>query len=67
MVNDGDPKKSIYFNETQRKKNKPLGFMIRNKDLFTVLIDDVKKNIEKKRLPRLKKVSSTSSPKNEVS
>ena len=32
-----------------------------------VSVDDVKKNIEKKRLPRLKKVSSTSLPKNEVS
>ena len=35
--------------------------------LENVTVDDVKKNIEKKRLPRLKKVSSTSSPKNEVS
>ena len=44
MVNDGNHEKNIYFNKNQRKKNKPLGFMIRNKDLFTVLIDDVKKN-----------------------
>ena len=44
MVNDGDPEKSIYFNEAQRKKNKPLGFMIKNKDLFTILIDVIKKN-----------------------
>ena len=36
--------KNIYFNKTQRKKNKPLGFMIRNKDLFTILIDVIKKN-----------------------
>ncbi len=35
--------------------------------LENVTVDDVKKNIEKKRLPRLKKVSSTSSPKNEGS
>ena len=35
--------------------------------LENVTVDDVKKNIEKKRLPRLKKVSSTSSPKSEVS
>jgi phage terminase small subunit len=35
--------------------------------LENVSVDDVKKNIEKKRLPRLKKVSSTSLPKNEVS
>ena len=32
-----------------------------------VNVDTIKKNIEKKRLPRLKKVSSTSSPKNEAS
>ena len=32
-----------------------------------VNVDTIKKNIEKKRLPRLKKVSSTSLPKNEVS
>ncbi len=44
MVNDGDPNKNIYFNKTQRKKNKPLGYMIKNKDLFTVLIDVIKKN-----------------------
>ena len=44
MVNDGDPQKNIYFNKTKRKKNKPLGFMIRNRDLFTVLIDVIKKN-----------------------
>ncbi len=44
MVNDGDPEKNIYFNKTQRKKNKPLGFMIRNKDLFTVLIEIIKKS-----------------------
>ena len=35
--------------------------------LENVTVDDVKKNIEKKRLPRLKKVSATSSPKNEGS
>jgi phage terminase small subunit len=35
--------------------------------LENVSVDDVKKNIEKKRLPRLKKVSSTSLPKSEVS
>ena len=35
--------------------------------LENVSVDDVKKKIEKKRLPRLKKVSSTSLPKNEVS
>ena len=44
MVNDGSPKKNIYFNEPQTKENKPLGFMIRNKDLFTILIDVIKKN-----------------------
>ena len=44
MVNDGNYEKNIYFNKTQRKKNKPLGFMIRNKDLFTILIDVIKKN-----------------------
>ena len=44
MVNDGSPEKNIYFNKNQRKKNKPLGFMIRNKDLFTILIDVIKKN-----------------------
>ena len=44
MVNDGNHEKNIYFNKTQRKKNKPLGFMIRNKDLFTILIDVVKKS-----------------------
>ena len=44
MVNDGNPEKNIYFNKTQRKKIKPLGFMIRNKDLFTVLIDVIKEN-----------------------
>ena len=44
MVNDGSPEKNIYFNKTQRKKNKPLGFMIRNKDLFTILIEVIKKN-----------------------
>ena len=44
MVNDGDPEKNIYFNKTQGKKNKPLGFMIRNKDLFTVLIEVIKKS-----------------------
>ena len=35
--------------------------------LENVSVDDVKKNIEKKRLPRLKKVSSTSSPTDEES
>ena len=35
--------------------------------LENVTVDDVKKNIEKKRLPRLKKVSSTSSPTDEES
>ncbi|MDA9708329.1 FAD-dependent monooxygenase [Alphaproteobacteria bacterium] len=44
MVNDGNHEKNIYFNKAQRKKNDPLGFMIRNKDLFTILIDVVKKN-----------------------
>ena len=44
MVNDGNPQKNIFFNKTQRKKNKPLGFMIRNKDLFAVLINVIKKN-----------------------
>ena len=44
MVNDGNHEKNIYFNKTQRKKNKPLGFMIKNKDLFTILIDVVKKS-----------------------
>ena len=44
MVNDGDPEKNIYFNKNKKKKIKPLGFMIRNKDLFTVLIDVIKKN-----------------------
>ncbi len=44
MVNDGNHKKNIYFNKNQRNKNKPLGFMIRNKDLFTILIDVVKKS-----------------------
>ena len=44
LVNDGDPEKNIYFNKTLRKKYKPLGFMIRNKDLFTILIDAIKKN-----------------------
>ena len=39
MVNDGNPEKNIYFNKNKRKKIKPLGFMIRNKDLFTILID----------------------------
>ena len=38
MVNDGNPEKNIFFNKTKRKDNKPLGFMIRNKDLFTILI-----------------------------
>ena len=32
-----------------------------------VNVDTIKKNIEKKRLPRLKKVSSPSSPKDEES
>ena len=44
MVNDGTPQKNIYFNNTQTKKNKPLGFMIRNKDLFSVLINAINKN-----------------------
>ena len=44
MVNDGTPKKNIYFNKTQGKTNKPLGFMIRNKDLFAILIDTINKN-----------------------
>ena len=44
MVNDGNHEKNLYFNKTHRKKNKPLGFMIRNKDLFTILIDVVKKS-----------------------
>ena len=39
MVNDGNPQKNVYFKKTQSKKNKPLGFMIRNRDLFTLLID----------------------------
>ena len=44
MVNDGNFEKNIYFNKTQEKTNKPLGFMIRNKDLFKILIDVIKKN-----------------------
>ena len=44
MVNDGTPQKNIYFNKTERRKNKPLGFMIKNKDLFTILIGLIKKN-----------------------
>ena len=44
MVNDGNHEKNIYFNKAHRKKNKPLGYMIRNKDLFTILIDVIKKN-----------------------
>tara|TARA_B100001121_G_scaffold303898_1_gene318534 strand:- start:2548 stop:3744 length:1197 start_codon:yes stop_codon:yes gene_type:complete len=44
MVNDGNYEKNIYFNKTQEKTNKPLGFMIRNKDLFKILIDVIKKN-----------------------
>ena len=44
MVNDGNFEKNIYFNKTQEKANKPLGFMIRNKDLFKILIDVIKKN-----------------------
>ncbi len=44
MVNDGNFEKNIYFNKTQKKTNKPLGFMIRNKDLFKILIDVIKKN-----------------------
>ena len=43
MVNDGNLDKSIFFNKAQSKENKPLGFMIRNKDLFTILIDVIKK------------------------
>ena len=38
MVNDGSPEKNIYFNKAQRKENRPLGYMIKNKDLFRVLI-----------------------------
>ena len=44
MVNDGNPEKDVFFNKTQTKKNKPLGFMIGNRDLFTILIDVIKKN-----------------------
>ena len=44
MVNDGNSQKNIYFKNLQSKKNKPLGFMIRNKDLFTILIETIKKN-----------------------
>ena len=44
MVNDGNPQKNIYFKKPQNKKNIPLGFMIRNKDLFTLLIDEINKN-----------------------
>ncbi len=44
MVNDGNFEKNIYFNKTQRKKNKPLGLYDKNKDLFTILIDVIKKN-----------------------
>ena len=44
MVNDGNPQKNIYFKKPQSKKNIPLGFMIRNKDLFTLLIDEINKN-----------------------
>ena len=36
--------KDIYFNKLQSKTNKPLGFMIRNKDLFKILINFIKKN-----------------------
>ena len=43
MVNDGNPEKDVFFNKTQTKKNKPLGFMIGNRDLFTILIDVIKK------------------------
>ena len=44
MVNDGNSNKDIYFNKLQSNKNKPLGFMIRNKDLFKILINAIKKN-----------------------
>ena len=44
MVNDGNPQKNVYFKKTQSKKNKPLGFMIRNRDLFTLLIDQINEN-----------------------
>ena len=44
MVNDGNPKKNIYFKEFHRKTYKPLGFMIRNKDLFRILIGVIKKS-----------------------
>ena len=44
MVNDGNPEKNIFFNKSRINKSQALGFMIRNKDLFTVLIDTIKKN-----------------------
>ncbi len=44
MVNDGNPQKNVYFKKTQSKKNKPLGFMIRNRDLFTLLINQINEN-----------------------
>ena len=36
--------RKIFILTKLKKKNKPLGFMIRNKDLFTILIDVIKKN-----------------------
>ena len=35
--------RKIFILTKLKKKNKPLGFMIRNKDLFTILIDVIKK------------------------
>ena len=37
-------RKIFILTKLKEKKNKPLGFMIRNKDLFTILIDAIKKN-----------------------
>ena len=44
MVNDGDSGNNIYFKDLNSKTNKPLGFMIRNQDLFKILISAIKKN-----------------------
>tara|TARA_B100000886_G_scaffold82455_1_gene53711 strand:- start:111 stop:1310 length:1200 start_codon:yes stop_codon:yes gene_type:complete len=44
LVNDGNLKRNIYFKQPQSNNNKPLGFMIKNKDLFAVLINTLKRN-----------------------
>ena len=44
MVNDGNSEKNIYFKKKQGSKNKPLGFMIKNKDLFEILIGVIENN-----------------------